>query len=23
MDLLGRPTLHPSIWLKNGCESHF
>lgn len=19
----GRPTLHPSVWLKDGCQSHF
>ncbi|ATE80467.1 hypothetical protein CNN82_30200 [Pseudomonas frederiksbergensis] len=23
IDPLGRPTLHPSVWLKSGCESHF
>lgn len=23
IDPEGRPTLHPSVWLKNGCESHF
>ncbi|MDR6453439.1 DUF6527 family protein [Variovorax paradoxus] len=22
-DSAGRPTLHPSIWLKDGCRSHF
>ncbi|MDH0961155.1 DUF6527 family protein [Pseudomonas chengduensis] len=23
IDSLGRPTLYPSVWLKNGCKSHF
>lgn len=23
VDGQGRPTLHPSIWLKSGCKSHF
>lgn len=23
VDDTGRPTLHPSVWLKSGCESHF
>lgn len=23
IDAKGRPTLFPSIWLKNGCRSHF
>ena len=22
-DAKGRPTLHPSVWLKDGCRSHF
>ena len=22
-DARGRPTLHPSVWLKTGCRSHF
>lgn len=22
-DRMGAPSLHPSIWLKTGCESHF
>lgn len=23
IDTLGRPSLHPSVWLNNGCKSHF
>lgn len=23
VDSAGRPTLHPSVWRKNGCRSHF
>jgi hypothetical protein len=23
IDSRGRPTLHPSVWLKSGCHSHF
>ncbi|MFD2319333.1 MULTISPECIES: DUF6527 family protein [Delftia] len=23
VDAQGRPSLHPSIWLKDGCKSHF
>lgn len=23
VDTRGRPSLHPSVWLRNGCRSHF
>ena len=23
VDLAGRPSLHPSVWLRDGCGSHF
>jgi uncharacterized protein DUF6527 len=23
LDARGRPTLHPSVWLRQGCRSHF
>ncbi|WP_319003147.1 DUF6527 family protein [Acidovorax radicis] len=23
VDSGGRPTLHPSVWVKDGCRSHF
>ncbi|WP_338111155.1 DUF6527 family protein [Pseudomonas lutea] len=23
VDASGRPSLHPSVWLNNGCKSHF
>lgn len=23
LDQKGHPSLHPSVWLKNGCKSHF